>query len=157
MMPAHRRTKYESLQANGTLNLHPDQVNEPLFQGHDFFDAHDLLQVKYEMLRRVQTEGWSVTQAAHAFGFSRLSFYNALHAFEQEGLGGLVPKKRGPKAAHKLSSEVMAFVQQLIEKTPRVNTQTLVEGIERRFGLTVHPRSIERALKREKKKRSEHP
>lgn len=147
------RSKRQTLQANATLNPHPEKVIETLFQDYDFFDARDLLQVKYEMLRRVQTEGWSVTQAAQAFGFSRLSFYHALEAFEREGLSGLLPRKRGPKAAHKLSAEVMAFVRQLIADTPTPPTRVIAELIEQHFGFSVHPRSIERALKRQEKKR----
>lgn len=102
------KPKRQTLQDNGTLNPRPERVTDTGFLEHEFFDAYDLLQVKYEMLRRVHTEGWSVTQAAQRFGFSRLSLYHALSAFEREGLGGLVAKKRGPKSAHKLSAEVMA-------------------------------------------------
>ena len=83
--------KVESLRRQGCLHPHPEQVTDPLFGGSDFFDAHDLVQVKYEMLRRVQSEGHSVTGAATAFGFSRPSFYQALAAFGEGGLAGLVP------------------------------------------------------------------
>src|SRR5882672_107414 len=62
------------------------------------------------MLRRVQSEGKSVTDAAANFGFSRPSFYQALSAFQQDGLAGLVPHKRGPKQAHKLTEEVLSFI-----------------------------------------------
>lgn len=153
-MPGTSASKRQTLQDNGTLNPHAERVTDRLFLEHDFFDARDLLQVKYEMLRRVQAEGWSVTHAAQTFGFSRLSFYNALSAFEREGLGALVGKKRGPKGAHKLSAEVMAFVAQLIADHPHMNAPVLAQHIEQRFGRSVHPRSIERALKRQEKKRS---
>jgi transposase len=109
------------------------------------------------MLRRVQTDGWSVTQAAKTFGLSRLSFYHARSAFEREGLSGLVAKKRGPKDAHKLSRAVMAFVEQLIENQPELNARVIAQHIEQRFGRSVHPRSVERALKRQEKKRSKRP
>jgi len=147
-------SKRQTLHDTGTLNRRPEGVTDPLFLEHEFFDAYDLLQVKYEMLRRVQTEGWSVTQAAQRFGFSRLSLYHALSAFEREGLGGLVAKKRGPKSAHKLSHEVMAFVEHLLEEDPGLNARTLAQRIEQRFAMSVHPRSVERALKRRKKKLS---
>jgi hypothetical protein len=52
------------------------------------------VQVKYEMLRRVQAEGKSVTDASAGFGFSRPSFYQALSAFERDGLAGLVSSAR---------------------------------------------------------------
>lgn len=152
-MPGAPRSKRQTLHDNATLHRHPERVSDRLFLEHDFFDARDLLQVKYEMLRRVHTDGWSVTQAADTFGFSRLSFYHARDAFERAGLSGLVPQKRGPKAAHKLSAKVMTFVEQLIAEHPTMATHTIAERIEQHFGFSIHPRSIERALQRQEKKR----
>ena len=93
---ADQDTKTRTLQQQGTLNPRPKTVRDELFLQDDFFDPRDLVQVKYEMLRRVRTEGTSVTDAAANFGFSRPSFYQAQSAFEQDGLAGLVPHKRGP-------------------------------------------------------------
>ena len=89
------QSKPQFLRANGTLNPHPDKITDSLFERDGFFDARDLLQVKYEMLRRVDVDGWSVTRAAQAFGVSRPVFYQARAAFEHDGLRGLIPKKRG--------------------------------------------------------------
>lgn len=152
-MPDSKMSKTERLKQNGTLNPHPERIQEPLFQEQDFFDSGDLLQVKYEMLRRVHTDGWPVSQAAQTFGFSRPSFYKAQTAFQAGGLGGLVSDKRGPKQAHKLSEPVLIFVKQLLEDSPNLSSATLALQIEHQFGLSVHPRSIERALKSQEKKR----
>lgn len=145
--------KRKHLRESGTLNAHPQQVSDVLFVGQAFFDPEDLLQVKYEMLRRVQREGWPVSQAARTFGFSRPSYYKMQADFVAGGLGGLVPRKRGPKGGHKLSPEVVAFAAGLRAKQPALSAPNLAERIAGRFGLTVHPRSIERALKRREKKR----
>lgn len=145
--------KLRTLQESDTLNPHPERVKDTLFQEHDFFDSRDLLQVKYEMLHRVRIEGWSVKQAAEAFGFSRPAFYHAQAAFEREGIAGLFPHKRGPRGAHKLSEEVMQFVERLSEEEPTVTSTSMVKRVEERFGVKVHPRSIERARHRRKKKR----
>jgi transposase len=146
-------TKLRTLQQQGTLNPRPKAVRDELFLQNDFFDARDLVQVKYEMLRRVRTEGESVTDAATSFGFSRPSFYQAQSAFEQDGLAGLVPQKRGPKQAHKLTDEVLTFIGEVRQKEPSLRLPDLVKQIEQRFGTTVHPRSIERSLLRHQKKR----
>src|SRR5688500_9221591 len=107
-MPADRRKeeKQHRLRQHGTLNPRPKAVTHPLFQGSDFFDADDLLQVKYEMLRWVRIENQSVSESARAFGFSRPSFYQAQSAFEQQGLAGLIPQKPGPRSGHKLTPAV---------------------------------------------------
>lgn len=149
---ADRDPKLEALREQGTLNPRPGEVNDELFAQNGFFDSRDLVQVKYEMIRRVQTEGKSVTDAAAAFGFSRPSFYQAQTAFGQEGLTGLVPRKRGPRQAHKLTEEVLTYIRETRQQDPSVRPRDLVQLIHQRFGRTVHPRSIERALLRHQKK-----
>ena len=149
---ADKDAKFEALQQQGTLNPRPKQVRDELFLQDEFFDPRDLVQVKYEMLRRVQTEGQSVTDASANFGFSRPSFYQALSAFEQDGLAGLVPHKRGPKQAHKLTEEVLTFIGEVRQKEPSVRLPDLVKLIQDRFGIRIHPRSIERSLLRHQKK-----
>ena len=72
-------------------------------------------------------------------------------AFEQEGLVGLIPQKRGPRQAHKLNTEVLDFVVQAQATQPGPRFGELARMIEERFGFHVHPRSIERALWRRKK------
>jgi transposase len=144
--------KTEALRRRSALNPRPESVTEPLFQNSDFFDSRDLVQVKYEMLRRVRVEACSVTESALAFGFSRPSFYQAQSAFAVAGLGGLLPKKPGPRRAHKLSAEVVAFLEHACAAEPSLRTVDLIERVQERFDLRVHGRSIERGLARSKKK-----
>lgn len=145
-------SKQKALQAHRALHGWPQDVTDELFLTHEFFDPHDLLQVKYEMLRRVQVDHLSVSQAANTFGFSRPAFYQALAAFQQSGLPGLIPKRRGPKTAHKLSDDVLEYIEQLRVLDEALRASELSERILKKFGLSVHPRSIERALLRRRKK-----
>ena len=145
-------SKREALRRRGCLNPRPQQVQDPLFQ-QEFFDAHDLVQVKYEMLRRVQIEQQTVSQAAAAFGCSRPTYYQAELDFQTQGLAGLIPEKRGPRRAHKLTAEVLSYVQQTRSEQPSLRITQLATAIQEKFGITVHPRSIERALARQEKKR----
>ena len=110
------------------------------------------MQVKYEMLRAVRVEGRSASQAAQHFGFSRPTFYQARAAFAQAGLPGLLAAKKGPRRAHKLSTTVMVFVHAQRDADPSLSLATLAERVRDRWGLTVHPRSIRRALARPAKK-----
>lgn len=152
-MPSGKKqdSKRAALRQNGALNPRPQDVTDRLFQENEFFDSRDLVQVKYEMLRRVRVERISVSQSAAVFGFSRPSYYQAQVAFEQEGLVGLIPQKRGPRQAHKLNMEVLDFVVQAQATQPGPRFGELARMIEERFGFHVHPRSIERALSRRKK------
>lgn len=145
--------KLEALCRNGTLNAKADAVTHELFQDSDFFDARDLVQVKYEMLRRVEIEKDSVRQTAPAFGFSRPPFYQAQSAFAQTGMAGLIPQKRGPRQAHKLTAEVLEFIEQCRAEEPSRRSEELAQRVQERFEVRVHPRTIERALARRQKKR----
>lgn len=147
------RTKLEALRRQGALHPHPQRVLDPLFLEHEFFDARDLVQVKYEMLRRVELESWTVSRSAHVFGLSRPSFYQARSAFREGGLAGLLPRRRGPRRAHKLSGEVLDFVDRLLREDASLRAPTLAQRVRERFDVSVHPRSIERALERRQKKR----
>ena len=148
-----RDPKAEALRQRGCLNPHPEKVADPLFAESDFFDSRDLVQVKYEMVRRVETERHTVSGSAAAFGFSRPSFYQAQNLLESGGLAALVPQKPGPRRAHKLGAEVMGFIEQLQTEDLLLRPPELARRIRERFGLKVHPRSIERALMRQEKKR----
>lgn len=147
-----RSAKADSLADSGTLNPRPDKVKDDLFQNSTFFDTYDLMQVKYEMLRRVNEDGWSVSDASRTFGFSRPSFYEAHSEFERAGLPGFIPKRRGPKAAHKLSGVVVTFLEKLKQTNQSLSTADLVRLVKEEFDIDVHKRSIERALTRSKKK-----
>jgi transposase len=106
------------------------------------------------LLRRVEVDGAPVSTAATAFGLSRPSFYQARSAFEQGGLVGLAPQKRGPRRAHKLSAEVLEFLGQLRTEQPAIRYGEMAERVRERFGIVVNRRSIERRLRRGQKKTS---
>ncbi len=147
------KSKLKALRERGCLNPRPEGVSDELFVTADFFDPNDLLQLKYEMVRRVCTEGQPVSHAARGFGVSRPTVYQALSAFERGGLAGLQPQRPGPRRAHKLSDEVVDFLEGVLADTPQRGAGDLVVAVHVRFGLTVHRGSMVRGLARRKKKR----
>jgi transposase len=148
-----RQDKASALRRQHALNPRPQAVGDSAFtSGNTFFDSRDLVQVKYEMLRRVRENGEAVSQAAADFGFSRPSFYQAQAVFEAEGLPGLVPQRPGPKRAHKLSEEVVDRLEDALKADPTLNSAQLAQRLEADHGLRVHRRSVERALSRRLKR-----
>jgi len=147
--------KVEALRAERSLNPRPEAVRDEAFSGSEFLDARDLVQVKYEMVRRVRVDGEAVSHSAAAFGFSRPSFYEAAAAIDTGGLAALVPARPGPRRAHKLNDEVVAFAHAQLEAEPSLRSVDLVTLIEERFGIRVHPRSVERALARQPRPKSD--
>src|SRR3970282_616923 len=136
--------KLAALRHHGSLNLHPGRVQYPLFTAADFFDARDLVQVKYEMVRRVRVEHEPVSRSAATFGFSRPTFYQARSLLERGGLPALVPKQPGPRRAHKLNREVVDFLQQERALDTSLSSLELARRVQQRFGRKVHARSVER-------------
>jgi transposase len=140
--------KVAELSASRTLNPQPERVVDERFSTSEFFDARDMVQVRYEMLRKVEADGSAVAAAARGFGMSRQSYYSAAAAFAREGLAGLLPARPGPRGAHKLSEEVLDHLEQLRSGRPALRPAELADAVAERFGISVHPRSVERALAR---------
>ena len=144
-----------TLQQQGLVNPSAGLVQDELFQEGDFFDPADIVQARYEMLRSIRQGERTAVAAASAFGVSRATLYQARGAFEREGIVGLIPRKRGPRGAHKLTDEVVAFAKEEIGRDPNLSSADLARLIGKQFGISVHPRSVERALDYRKKKRQQ--
>jgi len=142
--------KLVALRQSHSLHPHADQVRDPLFiSGLPFFDPRDLVQVKYELLRRVRVDGASVSHATSLFALSRPTFYAAQSAWEHSGIVGLLPEPTGPRHAHKLTEEIIAL---LLPRAKTMSSAELAVWLHDQHHLIVHPRSIERALARSAKK-----
>ena len=141
----------QRLKKEGTLHPNPDRVRAELLAKSPFFDANDLMQMKYEMLRSVSAAQRPVAEAAHTFGLSRVAYYHAQKQYQKHGLAGLLPRRRGPRHPHKFTPEVMSFIdEQLTATGGRPDWNLLSKQIEAGFGIKVHPRSVERAMKQKK-------
>jgi transposase len=142
------RKKIEALRSSGALNRHPEKVRHSLFAQHDFFDPHDLVQLKYETVRAVELDGHPIAQAALDFGLSRPTIYEAQQKLRQAGVEGLLPQKRGPKKARKLTPDVRRYVEELVGSEPDLQTAVLVQRVQTRFGIVLHPRTVEKAVRK---------
>ena len=148
-MPAKSDSKHPKVRAlleEGTLNPVPEKVHDPKFQDSEFFDPRDIVQVKYEMLRVVSAENASVANATEEYGVSRPTYYQTKASFDEAGIAGLVPKKRGPRGPHKLHGEVLEFIQTQVVAGKPIRARELAKLVRQKFDLDVHPRTIERAV-----------
>jgi transposase len=138
--------KTAALLEEGTLNPSPETVRDPKFQASEFFDPRDLVQVRYEMLRRVSADNLSITEATAEYGVSRPTYYQAKASFDAAGVAGLVPKRRGPRGPHKLQGEILAFVEKQVVPGEPIRARELARLVRQKFSVVLHPRTIERAL-----------
>ena len=144
MLVAQRR---RALAAAGLLHPSPEAVTAAVSGSHpEFFWSLDKLQVKYEMLRAHVVEGVSVVEAAASHGYSRASFYLALHAFEEGGLVGLLDERPGRRGPLKVTAEVLAFLAARASERPDASGAELAAEVERSLGVSLHRRTVERAL-----------
>ena len=133
--------KLRSLQQQGTLNPRPQAVTDERFANSEFFDARDLVQVKYEMLRRVHKED--------PFYFRRCGCLRILASVVLSGPirvrarrssrpGATEARPQGSSQAHRgnrgFSSASTA------KQNPSLRTSQLVALVKQRFQLIVHPR-----------------
>ena len=58
------KQRREQLKREGTLHPNPQKVRTELVAQSPFFDAHDLIQMKYEMLRSVSADHQPAAAAA---------------------------------------------------------------------------------------------
>jgi transposase len=143
---ARKDPKAAALLEDGTLNAFPEKVSDLKFRESEFFDPRDVVQVKYEMLRRVSVDKVSVTGASDEYGVSRPTYYQAKSSFDAGGIAGLVPKKSGPHGPHKLQGELLAFVKKQCAPGEPIRARDVAKLIREEFSVEVHPRTIERAL-----------
>jgi transposase len=139
------QTRREALELSGLVHPRPEAVSAAVFAAGDpFFMALDKVQVKYEMLRAHVLDGDTVTAAAAAHGYSRAEFYLVAAAFEEAGMTGLLDERRGRKGPTKLTAEVLAFIDGLVE----CSAADAAARVEAALGVRVHPRSIQRVRRR---------
>ena len=139
-------SKIDVLKENGSYNENSASVQAEHFKHGIFFDPHDLVQVKYEMVRSVEKDNASIGEAASMYGFSRQTFYTCRTAIEQEGIGGLIPRKKGPKTGYKLDEDGKHFIDQYMERHPHAKPQEINQALEKELGLHIHNRTIIRYL-----------
>ena len=135
--------KHEEMRRNGSFNHRATTVTAEIFNNSYFFDAHDLVQVKYEMLRAVEKDRREVSSTSATFGFSRVSYYQIKKEYDESGISGLIPKKRGPKGSRKLSISDIDFASSLVDTHTK---SQIVARLKEDRGVEVSKRTLERQL-----------
>lgn len=149
---ASQDPKIEHLRSRGLLHPHPERVRDELFRSGPFFDPRDLLQVRYEMLRRRRVDHLIIPKVVAQFGVSRPTFYHVEAAYAAHGLPGLVPQKRGPKGPHRCTPDIVSFAQGRLRGDPHLAWEVLLSEISTKFQVVLHRRTLERGLARARKK-----
>ncbi len=143
-------SKAKTLIESGSFNRNADSVRNPMFRSNPYFDPQDLVQVKYEMLRAVKTNGLNVSEASLQFGFSRTAYYKIEKRFYDAGIDGLCAKKTGPKFPSKITPDIIEFVAQLKGDDPGIINDNIVERIREEKGVSIHKRSLQRVQAKKK-------
>ncbi len=154
-MPEKLTRKQQHLREAGLLHAEPERIRDRLFlECPAFFDPHDQLQVRYEMLRSHLVDKRSVVATCRRYGVSRQTFYNLQDRFFREGTAGLLARKPGPKGPAKLTTEVLQFVEHQLQRDPHLSARPLVSQLAERFGVAFHKRTLEKLLKELRSKKN---
>jgi transposase len=137
-------SKKDILMENGTYNKNYKNVKALKFIDDRFFDPMDIAQVKYEMLKEVERNGVTITDAADSYGFSRTAYYSIKEAFSTQGIKGLIPEKTGPKSPHKLTREYQKLIDEWVADNPSVSSNEIAERLNQNGAIHVSKRTIER-------------
>ena len=154
-MPVDRgkHDKQAVLRQHATLNPRPGGVTHALFQGGEFFDPHDLLQVKYEMLRLVNRRQAPDQRGGQGLRLLPPVVLPGPDRLRARRLGR--PDARTSRARTAATSSLRRcceFVVQARAADPQLRAaQRWPSSVRQRFGVQVHPRSIERQLAAQKK------
>jgi len=145
--------KILELKRTGTLNPYPDSVSDSLFQENPFFDPKDLLQVRYEMLRRHSVEGISIVDVATRFGVFApdcLSGPGCIPANGPERPASQAPRSQRRAQTIFRGSRVCAGAS---NRRAHFDDGGLCPSCSGKVGIRIHRRSLERALASKKKPR----
>jgi len=140
--------KDDVLRENGCFNANHERVTAGIFDSIPFFDKKDIVQVKYEMIRAASNDEGTIAEIAGVYGFSRKSFYQINAAFNGGGLCALMPKKTGPKSAHKLNGDVQEFISKYLADNKGAKAGEISAAIEAGLGVRIHARTVYRYLKK---------
>jgi len=152
---SRRDAKRTRMQELGLLHRHPEAVKDPLFQAFpEFFDPHDLLQVRYELLRSHRVDADPVGKVCARYGLTRQTFYNLVAKFARAGTAGLIPDKPGPRGPSKLTAEVVDFARGELENEPAVTGAELARRIRSSLGRRVHRRTVEKLRRQLRSKKN---
>ncbi|MCL2672718.1 MAG: hypothetical protein FWF10_11920 [Clostridiales bacterium] len=142
-MTNQNTARHEELRRNGSFNHRAAAVRAGIFTENPFFDARDLVQVKYEMLRAVEQEDKDVSSTSGDFGFSRVSFYQIKKEFDENGVAGLMPRKRGPKGSRKITDGDVEYARALVGIYTKPQ---IVAMLKSQRGVEISKRTLERKL-----------
>lgn len=107
--------------------------------------AKDEVARKLAMLIEGECMGLGPTRAARKYGYSKQRFFQLLRAFEREGSGALVSKKKGPRVNYVRTEDVVSQVIRYRFLDPEANSAVIAQKM-RQTGIRISQRSVERII-----------
>jgi transposase len=106
------------------------------------------------MLRGHFVEGRPVREVGTDFGYSRQTFYVLRTRFASSGVAGLRDGRPGRTGPVKCTAEVVDFLQAQREADPGLAIPDLVARLAQERGVRLHRRTVERLLRRPRRKKT---
>ncbi len=134
----------ELLRRARCLHRSPENVKDERFtQQSDFFDNRDIVQVKYELLRRCEVEGSDVASTCPDFGFSRTTYYKVQQAFLSGGMPSLMGRQRGRPKPIKVTDVVLGYTIAEKAKNPKLTAKDMAAALDTRYHVHLSERMVQ--------------
>ena len=126
------------------LHRSPESVKDETFiEQSDFFDPRDIVQVKYELLRRCEVDSKDVASTCLDFGFSRTTYYKVQQAFLRGGLPSLMGRPRGRPNPVKVTDVVLGYTIAEKAKNPKLTAKDMVAALDVRYHQRLSVRMVQ--------------
>jgi len=137
--------KLQALRQGGTLNPAPEKVRHPLFASPSFSTPTICFRLNTSCCAPSSRRAFAGRSRRGVWPFAA-HVYEAQAHFKAKGLEGLLPEEARPKHPHKVDAEVMKVVQRWQAEESALDAVELAARVKQRWGITVHPRTVEKAL-----------
>ena len=102
-------------------------------------------------LRLHLDDGMTITELSRRSGFSRDTLHRWKRRYLAEGLPGLRERSRSHRShPRETSQDTIALIRELRRTTPRFGARKIALRLQKRYGTTMHWRSVHKVLVREK-------
>ncbi len=134
----------ELLRSALCLHRSPESVKDETFiEQSDFFDPKDIVQVKYELLRRCEVDGRDVAATCLDFGFSRTTYYKVQQAFLSGGMPSLMGRQRGRPKPIKVTDVVLGYTIAEKAKNPKLTAKDMAAALDARYHVHLSERMVQ--------------
>lgn len=123
------------------------------------FSFEDTNMVRYEMVREWIATDQTAEQVVKKYGYTRSRLYVNSRRIQEEGVSGVIDKKRGPKGPTKATPDVQRLIINIRKRDGKA-VDEIAKELKEKHGVSISMKTVDTILsqhKISKKKRGRKP